>query len=150
MKLTLKRIAKKPTYTIGKLYVDSKYFCDTVEDCDRGLTNSMSIDTIKSKKVYGETAIPTGIYKVEMLTVSPKFKDRSWAKPYKGIIPRLMNVKGFDGVLIHPGNTAKDSLGCILVGENKVVGQVINSQATWKRLYDTLLKDKYNITLEII
>jgi hypothetical protein len=65
----------------------------------------MSEDEIKSKKIYGETAVPTGTYKIDMSTVSPKFKNRSWARPYEGKVPRLINVKGFDGVLIHPGNS---------------------------------------------
>lgn len=149
MKLELKRIAKKPTYTIGKLYIDSKYFCDIIEDCDRGLADTMSIDEIKKKKVYGETAIPSGTYKVDISTVSPKFGSKSWAKEFKGIVPRLINVKGYEGVLIHPGNTAKDTLGCLLCGENKKVGQVINSQATWKKLMNILLKDKNNITITV-
>lgn len=148
MKLTLKRIAKKPTYTIGKLYIDGKYFCDTCEDCDRGLVKNMPIETIKQKKVYGETAIPAGVYELNLNTVSPKFHTRSWAKQFNGVVPRLVNVPGFSGVLIHPGNTAKDSLGCILVGENKVVGQVINSQCTWHNLM-MILKNQKNVTLEI-
>lgn len=73
MKLTLNRIAKKSTYTIGKLYVDDKYFCDVLEDKDRGLTQSMSEAEIKSKKVYGETAIPSGTYEV-IVSYSNKFK----------------------------------------------------------------------------
>ena len=87
----------------------------------------MSLEEIKKKKVYGETAIPTGTYKVDVNTISPKFKSRTWAKPYGGKLPRLIDVPGYEGVLIHAGNKAEDSLGCVLVGENKVVGQVINS-----------------------
>lgn len=138
MKLLLKRIAKKSTYTIGKLYVDNVYFCDTLEDTDRGLTSKMNIDQITKIKVYGKTAIPTGTYKVNMNIVSPKFKDRSWAKPYGGKIPRLENVSGYEGVLIHVGNTANDTSGCILVGQNKIVGQVINSTDTFNKLMQKL------------
>lgn len=116
MILTVKRIAKKQTYTIGKLSIDGQYFCDVLEDRDRGLDDGMSVGTIASRKVYGQTAIPTGTYKVDMDTVSPRFKNRPWAKPYGGRIPRIMGVKGFDGVLIHPGNSEKDTLGCLLVG----------------------------------
>ena len=140
MKLTLKRTFKGPQYTIGKLYVNGVYECDTLEDTDRGLNETQSLLEIQSKKVYGETAIPTGVYKLNMNTVSPKFKDRSWAIPYKGILPRLENVKGFEGVLIHVGNKPQDTLGCILVGENKVKGQVINSTASFNKLMKLLLQ----------
>ena len=127
MEILVKRIAKKSKYTIGKMYIDGQYICDTLEDADRGLNQNMSLEEIKNKKVYGETAVPTGTYKVDMNTVSPKFKSRTWAKPYGGKLPRLVLVPGYDGVLIHPGNKAEDTLGCILVGENKAVGQVLNS-----------------------
>lgn len=149
MKLLLKRIAKKDTYTIGKLYVDGKYVADTLEDCDRGLRQDMSLEEIKRIKVYGQTAIPTGTYKVDMNTVSPKFKDRSWAKPWKGKLPRLIDVPGYEGVLIHVGNQAQDSLGCVLVGQNKVKGRVINSTATFGKLMSVLLQDKDNVTITI-
>lgn len=148
MELLLKRIAKKPTYTIGKLYIDGEYFSDTLEDRDRGLTQDMDLEDILRIKVYGETAIPTGTYRIDMNTISPKFKDRSWAKPYKGKIPRLLNVPGFDGVLLHPGNSANDSLGCVLVGNNTQVGKVLNSQAVFKRLMQKLLGEQ-DITLTI-
>lgn len=140
MKLLLRRIFKGPKYTIGKLFINGVYECDTLEDQDRGLTSQMSLEEIKAKKVYGVTAIPTGTYSINMTTVSPKFKDRAWAKPYKGILPRLENVKGYEGVLIHVGNKAEDTLGCILVGENKIKGQVINSTATFYELMTVLLK----------
>lgn len=149
MKILVKRIAKLPTYTVGKLYIDNKYICDTIEDTDRGLTQNMSLNEIKSKKIYGKTAIPSGTYKITMNVVSPKFKDRSWAKPWKGKIPRLLNVTGFDGVLLHVGNAADDSLGCLIVGENKVVGKVINSTVTFNRLMQILTSAKDAITITI-
>lgn len=153
MKLELKRRFKGPKYTIGSLFINGAYECDTIEDVDRGLTDSMSVEEIKAKKVYGETAIPTGTYKIDMNTVSPKFKDRSWAKFCGGKLPRLLDVKGYEGVLIHVGNKAEDSLGCILVGDNKIKGQVINSTATFQELYGELLKAKVKgeeITIEIV
>ena len=149
MELLLKRIAKKETYTIGKLYVDGKYIADTLEDKDRGLRQDMSLEEIKKIKVYGQTAIPTGTYKIDMNTVSPKFKNRSWAKPWEGKLPRLRDVPGYEGVLLHVGNQAQDSLGCVLVGQNKVKGQVINSTATFSKLMSILLKDRDNITITI-
>ena len=151
MELLLKRIAKKQTYTIGKLYINGVYFCDTLEDKDRGLKQTMSLSEIKKIKVKHETAIPTGTYSVNMNIVSPKYTSSKYkyTKPFGDKMPRLMNVPGYDGVLIHSGNTDKDSSGCILVGENKVVGRLINSQATWTKLMYKLLKDKNNITLTI-
>lgn len=151
MKILLKRIAKKPKYTIGRLSIDGTYQCDVIEDTDRGLTDKMSLEEIKNKKVYGETAIPTGTYKVTLDVVSPKYSKSPFYQTYAngGRVPRLLNVKGFDGVLIHTGNSEKDSLGCLLVGQNKVVGQVINSKETFKALYKELLKDKNNITITI-
>lgn len=149
MKLLLKRIAKMEKYTIGKLYIDGKYFSDTLEDTDRNLTSTMSKDEIVKVKVYGKTAIPTGTYVVDMNTVSPKFKNRSWAKPYNGKIPRLVNVPGFEGVLIHPGNTAEDSLGCILVGKNTIKGMVTSSQTIFKTLMDVLTQTNDTATLTI-
>lgn len=148
MEILVKRIAKKSKYTIGKMYIDEQYICDTLEDADRGLNQNMSLEEIKNKKVYGETAVPTGTYKVDMNTVSPKFKSRTWAKPYGGKLPRLVLVPGYDGVLIHPGNKAEDTLGCILVGENKAVGQVLNSQVTFKKIMSILTKGT-NITITI-
>ena len=147
--LKLKRIAKKPTYTIGKLYLNGEYFCDTLEDTDRGLSQIMPLEQIMAKKIKNQTAIPTGTYVIDMNTVSPKYSNFSkypWAKPYDAKIPRLKAVPGYLGVLIHPGNTNADTSGCILVGENKVVGKVINSQLTWKKLMTKLVKDK-NIIL---
>lgn len=154
MELTLKRIAKRDTYTIGKLYVDGSYFCDTIEDKDRGLNNHMPLAEIKRKKVYAQTAIPTGKYEVLMDICSPKYSQKPKWKEYNGgFMPRLKDVPGYSGVLIHPGNTENDTMGCLLVGENKVVGKVINSEATFKRLYPIML-DAHNrgekITVEVI
>ena len=73
MKLKLDRKYKKATYSIGKLYVDGVYFCDTVEDKDRGLTDKDSLEKIKATKVYAKIAIPLGTYKITMGVVSPKF-----------------------------------------------------------------------------
>lgn len=140
MILNLKRRFKGPKYTIGTLTIDGKFKCDTLEDTDRGLSDDMQEYIIKSKKVYSETAIPTGTYVIDMYTVSPKFKDRSWAKPYGGKLPRLLDVKGFSGVLIHVGNTNKDTLGCILVGENTAKGKVLNSTDTFHKLMKLLLE----------
>lgn len=139
MILKNKRIFSNDTYSIGHLTVDGVYECDVLEDTDRGLTSDMPEELIKLKKVYGKTAIPKGEYLIDMNTVSPKFKDRSWAKFCDGKLPRLIDVPGFDGVLIHVGNKPEDTLGCLLVGLNKVKGQVISSTETFTRLYNKML-----------
>lgn len=138
IKLLLKRIARKPSYTIGKLFVDGVYFCDTLEDTDR-LDKGMNLDEIKAKKIPSQTAIPEGTYKV-IVNTSPKFKR---------LLPRLVNVPGYEGVLIHRGNTAADTAGCILVGENKQVGKVLNSTYYEERLVD-MLKHADNISIEVV
>ena len=142
MELLLTRNYKKDKYTIGKLYINGKLFSNTIEDKDRGLTSTMTEAQIKGLKVYGETAIPTGTYDIDLNTVSPKFKDRTWAKPYGGKLPRLLNVKGYEGVLIHVGNTHKDTLGCLLVGLNTKVGMVTNSTEYFHKLMKELLAAK--------
>ena len=149
MELLLVRRYKKDTYTIGKLYINGEYFCDTLEDTDRGLSSKMSLEEIKSTKVYGETAIPTGTYKINMNTISLSFKDRVWAKPYEGKLPRLLNVPGYEGVLIHVGNFPHETLGCILVGKNKTKGMVNDSKNTFNELMDILLRNPDNITITI-
>ena len=138
MKIELVRIAFKDTYTIGKLYVDGKYECDVLEDVDRGLDSSMSESEILKRKVKGETAIPTGHYVIN-ITYSPK---------YKRMMPLLLDVKGFSGIRIHSGNTAKDTEGCLIVGKNKKVGMVLESRDTYKRLFK-MMQDQKEITIDI-
>lgn len=149
MKLKLDRKYKLPEYTIGKLYIDGEYFCDTLEDTDRGLSSDMPFQEIIKRKIQGKTAIPTGDYKVNMNTVSPRFKDRTWAKLYGGKLPRLIDTVGFEGVLIHVGNSASDTTGCVLVGKNTIKGKLTESTKTFHSLMDKLLKDKDNITITI-
>jgi hypothetical protein len=115
------------------------YFCDTVEDTDRGMTQQMSNSYNEARKVYSKTAIPVGRYRV-VLSYSNKFKKS---------LPLLNDVMCFSGVRIHSGNTAEDSLGCIIVGENKIKGGVINSRATMERLMAKLRGQKeIYITIE--
>jgi hypothetical protein len=150
MKLLLKRRFKGESYTIGSLYINGEYFCDTLEDADRGLKQDMPLDEIKRNKVAGQTAIPTGTYNVTTSVVSPKYSTREAYRFCNGKVPRLIDVPGYEGVLIHIGNTPADTEGCILVGENKVKGQVINSTATFKKLYALLKTVTGIITIEII
>lgn len=148
MKLTLKRIALKPTYTIGKLYIDDKYFCDTLEDTVRDLNKNGKFDN-GEKKIKGETAIPYGTYEITTNVVSQRFKNRVWAKPYGGKIPRLINVPSFDGVLLHPGSSSEDTSGCLLIGKNTIVGRLTDSQKTFHALMQKI-KNQKNLTIEII
>lgn len=129
------------SYTVGALWLDEcGYLCDTLEDTDRGLTQDMAIDTIKSIKVYGETAIPKGRYLVRMDIVSPLLKDRAYAKKYGGCLPRLMDVPAFDGVLLHPFNSAAESKGCIGPGEFVAkTGKIRNSTRAFYDLMDYYL-----------
>ena len=134
MELLIDRKWKKQSYTISNLYINGEWFCNCLEDADRGLDNSMSEDMIRTLKKPSITAIPRGTYEITLDVVSPKYSKVQFYKDIcNGKVPRLKNVKGFDGILIHAGNTDKDSSGCLLVGQNKVKGQVINSKETVKQ-----------------
>lgn len=149
MELKLKRIARKSTYTIGKLYVDGEYFCDTLEDTDRGLRQDMPLAVIRATKRKGITAIPTGRYRVTLGVQSPKFSKKAIYQFCNGYLPRLINVPGYEGVLIHVGNIDKDTEGCLLVGRNTQVGKVLESRKTFIALYDRLLGAEGNIYITI-
>lgn len=138
MELKVKRKAKRETYVIGDLSIDEVFFSNTLEDTDRGLTSDMTDEQIKVIKQKGITAIPTGRYRVVMNVQSPKFSKYKQYEFCKGYLPRLVDVPGYKGVLIHIGNYPKDTDGCILVGKNTVKGAVMNSTATFKKLYDIL------------
>lgn len=143
LKLNLFRDYKKSTYTIGNLYINGEWFCNTLEDTDRGLTMNDPETKIKFTKVYGKTAIPRGVYRIDLNTKSARFSNKSSYQFCRGYLPRLVNVPGFSGVLIHIGNTAEDTEGCILVGLNKAKGKVLQSTETFKKLYAIL--DKANL-----
>ena len=140
MKLTLKRIALRPTYTIGKLYIDDVYFCDTIEDTVRDLNKNGKFDN-GEKKVHSKTAIPYGTYEIKW-TYSPRFKKYT---------PQLMNVPSFEGIRIHAGNTSADTEGCLILGKNKQVGKVLNSRATINKFYPRIKNACSNgkVTIEI-
>ena len=130
MKLFLQRIAQTPEYTIGRLEINGKFFCHTLEDA------------VREQKIMHKTAIPEGTYKV-VVNRSPKFKRD---------LPLLLDVPYFEGIRIHRGNTAKDTSGCILVGINSKKGMVLESTKYEVELTNILKKAQQNgdtITIEI-
>lgn len=127
MELKLKRIAYRDKYTIGRLFINNVYFCDTLEDVPR------------ETKITNETCIPTGKYKVII----------SWSNRFKRQMPLIVDVPGFDGIRIHSGNTDKDTSGCPLVGKNTVVGKLTDSKTTFESLFKILEATKEDITIEI-
>lgn len=143
IKLELSRAYLAETYTIGKLSINGKYFCDVLEDKVRDLNRDGDLDDAGETKVFGETAIPYGTYNI-ILTYSNRFKK---------VLPLLENVKGFDGIRIHPGNTAVDTHGCLLVGKNTEKGKVTSSKETFAKLMKVLVdasEMKETITINII
>lgn len=140
MELKLQRTALRDTYTIGHLYIGEEYFCDTLEDKVRDYNKDGDLNDPNEQKVYAETAIPYGRYRITMKVQSPKFSRRASYAWCGGYLPRLLDVPHFDGILIHGGNSADECCGCLLVGENKVKGRLINSMATLHRLYDRLVQ----------
>ena len=140
MTIEVYRKWKKETYTVGQLFIDGKFFCNTIEDKDRHLDQSMPLKKIQEVKVAAKTAIPTGTYRIRMDIISPKYSLKPWyVKNCHGArLPRIENVPGWSGILIHAGNTAADSSGCLLVGKNDVVGMVTDSKATFLKLYNKM------------
>lgn len=150
MEIRIERIFNCQRYCIGHLYADGKYICDTIEDTDRGLDDSWSIEKIKKAKVMHETAIPTGKYTVTIYITSPRFSSSKYYKNYCGArLPRLLNVKGFDGILMHIGVNQNSSSGCIILGYNTIKGQVTNSTQAFEKLYALMKLSNENISVEI-
>ena len=155
LELLLKRIAAKKDYTIGHLYVNGKRFCDTLENTDRGLDQSMPLNELMKKKIDGKTAIPTGTYRITMNHKSPKFSKIDYYRDFcGGYMPRLLRVPVFEGILIHRGNYEDATEGCLLVGDNTSKGGLSNSKGQWEKLMkDFLLPAKEKsipITIKVI
>ena len=154
MKLKVERRWPKATYTIGRLYIDGIYYCNTLEDRDRGLKQTDRLSFIQSRKVAGETAIPKGKYTITMNVTSPKYAGVAWYWNFcRGKMPRLLHVPGFDGILIHPGSDALSTRGCVLVGKNTKVGKLTDSKACFQQIYKLMkaAADKgEEITIEIV
>lgn len=147
MELVVDRKWKKQSYTISNLTIDGKWFCNVLEDKDRNLDSSMSIAKIRELKKPSITAIPRGTYEITLDVISPKYCNNSFYKQVcNGKVPRLLNVKGFEGILIHVGegyNGQTLTSGCLLVGKNTIKGGLTDSRNTFKNLYK-LLKDAKN------
>ena len=154
MKLRLERRWPKATYTIGVLFIDGIRYCETLEDRDRGLKQSDPLLYIQKRKIAGETAIPKGTYEVQMNVTSPKYAGVAWYYNFcRGKMPRLKDVPGFDGILIHPGTSALDTKGCILVGKNTKKGKLTDSRACFMEIYKLMKEAADNgekITIEIV
>lgn len=141
MKLKVIREVKNDICTIGSLFINGEFFCYTLEDKDRGLKQTDSLLFINAKKIFGLTAIPSGTYKL-IVNQSPKFKR---------MLPRILDIKGFDGVLIHRGNTADHSLGCLLVGYKKGENSIFESTKAEADLVNRLLlHNQESHTIEIV
>ncbi len=132
MELKLERNTFTDKSTIGTLFINGKAECFVLEDKDRGLNDSMSLDNINKLKVYGETAIPYGRYEI-IITMSNRFKK---------MLPILLNVKGYEGIRIHTGNTAIDTHGCLLPARKKANDSVSESTLAFNQLFDKLKKAK--------
>ena len=132
LKINIKRIYKGNNYTIGNLFINDIYICDTLEDVVRDLKED------GSGKIMNKTAIPSGTYKITL----------EWSPRFGKILPYLHNVPFFTGILIHSGNTINDTSGCILVGWNTVKGQVLNSKIALTAIMKNL-NNANNIILTI-
>ena len=117
-KIVVERKYYKENYTIGNMFLEGEWFCNTLEDKDRGLNQSLSLSQNKKLKVYGKTAIPKGVYEVTVVF---------WAK-HRINVPLLHDVPAFTGILIHNGVNQNSTLGCILVGLNTIKGQLTSGK----------------------
>lgn len=139
MELLVKRTAFKELYTIGKLYIDGVYFCDTLEDKNRDNNHDGDLSDPGEGKIMNETCIPFGTYKV-IINMSNRFKR---------LMPLIMNVPGFDGIRIHNGVNQNNTSGCILVGKNNIVGALTNSKEIFEKLFNILNSHKGEISITI-
>ena len=146
MELKLIRKYRCSNYCIDKLYINNEYFSDALEDPDRSLTDSMSLEEIKRIKIKGNTCIPYGTYNITLDVYSPKFGNKSYYKEVcNGKVPRLLNVKGFDGILIHVGdgpNGHRLTEGCVLIGRNTIKGGLTEGKKYFQLLYNQMLEAK--------
>ena len=147
MEILVHRRWNKQEYCVGRLFIDGQLYGNTLEDCDRGLSDAMDERTIRNRKIYGKTAIPRGRYRIDMDTVSPKFsKKKFYMDVCQGKLPRIKNVKGFEGILLHVADGPKgaDLLeGCIGVGLNREKGQLCEGKDVFAKIY-RLMKEAHD------
>lgn len=147
MEILVYRKWPKAGYCIGRMYIDGQLICNSLEDEDRGLSDAMDERTIRNRKIFGKTAIPRGRYTIDMETVSPRFSQKEfYMQVCGGKVPRLKNVKGFEGILLHVADGPKGAAlleGCIGIGLNKKVGQLCDGKETFKKVY-TLMKQAHS------
>lgn len=152
MTILVERVFNSPSYCISHVYVDGQYVCDAIEDTDRMLDQSQTVEYIKAHKIYKETAIPKGTYEIK-LTYSPKFAQRNFAKKYGGKLPEIIGVPCWSGVRLHPANYATELEGCIAPGLNKIKGCVVESTKCFYKIMDDYImpsikrNEKINITI---
>jgi len=148
MEIILKRDTFTNKSTIGTLTVNGAFFCYVLEDFDRGLKDTMSLDEINKLKVHGQTAIPYGVYKI-VVTKSERFSAMKGKPVY---LPILLNIKGYAGVRIHTGNRPEDTEGCLLPCTTKSLNLGIGSTLAFNKLNDKInnaLKVGENVIITI-
>lgn len=151
MKILIDRNYKYPKYTVGEVYVNGNFYCYSMEDTDRGLRVDMPMRYLKERKVYGATAIPCGSYEV-IIDWSPKFKMYLPHVMYRNGEGKLVEVPGFSGIRLHAGNTAEDTLGCIMFGDWRGSASLVKSKPYTNNLIDMIRNarsGKEKVILEI-
>lgn len=148
MKIEVDRTWRKREYTIGRLFVNGELFCNTLEDPDRELKQSMPLREIINKKIPNQTAIPTGTYKITLDVKSPKFSTYNFYDDVcDGYLPRLLDVPGFIGILLHVADGPKGAdlvQGCIGIGYNKIKGGLVDGKDVFRKLYKRMKAAKDN------
>lgn len=147
MEVLVHRKWPQDEYVVGRIFIDGQLYGNTLEDTDRGLSDAMDESTIRGRKIYGKTAIPRGRYTIDMEAVSPKFsKKKFYMDVCQGKLPRIKNVKGFEGILLHVADGPKgaDLLeGCIGVGLNRTKGQLCEGKDVFTKIY-RLMKEAHD------
>ena len=128
MIIQVTRFKRTNNSTISSATIDGVFQCYFLEDKDRGLTQDMTLEKIQELKIKGKTAIPAGTYQVVI----------TWSNRFKRNLPLVKNVPGFDGIRIHPGNTAVDTKGCLLPGTEAQEDIVLNSRVAFAMLFSKI------------